>query len=64
VLLTAGDYWLMAVYDGPASVGQNDNGTTMLKYISYPFGNVPPATFPAQSMYRASSFNYYIVVSR
>lgn len=61
--LSAGTYWIMAVYNVDASIGIRFGvGTDVVKYISFAFGGAIPSTFPTPTVYSGQGFNYYIRV--
>jgi hypothetical protein len=59
--LPAGDYWIVANYDAPASVGIEYPPTDEVDYIALPFGSPLPDPFGVPSTYLGQRFNYYIV---
>jgi hypothetical protein len=61
--LSAGNYWIMAVYNNTASVGYDTSITTaQVDYISFTYGGTLPTTFPTPTIYDGQRFNYYLVV--
>jgi hypothetical protein len=68
LFLPAGNYWLLADYNTNAAPYQEAFGTTTnsIHYISEPFANALPTTWPvaSQTAYNGAHFNYYIVVSQ
>lgn len=62
VVLAPGNYWLMAVYDGAASVGKDNSTSNILKYRSLTFTNNLPTTFGTAASYTGENINYYIRV--
>lgn len=60
VLLPAGDYWIMAIYQSTASLGIDFSGEVQYRPLSY--GTSLPTTFGTVSQYTGQQFNYSIVV--
>ncbi|MGV3663715.1 MAG: choice-of-anchor D domain-containing protein [Prosthecobacter sp.] len=63
VVLTPGNYWLMAVYDGTASVGRDTSTSNTIKYRALTFTGTLPTAFGASSSYAGENMNYYIRVA-
>lgn len=63
VQLSPGNYWIMAVYNGTASVGRSTSAATSVAYRTLSFTGTLPATFGPATFYTAQSFNYYILVA-
>ncbi len=62
IALTAGTYWLMAVYDTKASIGLMTTVTKDVSlYQSMSFSSAMPDPFGAASLNLNQVFNYYIV---
>ncbi len=63
VFLTAGTYWIMAIYNATAQFGfTTAAGTNVVAYRSWTFGSALPTTFGTPTTYTGQSFNYYLVV--
>ncbi|MCX6872189.1 MAG: choice-of-anchor D domain-containing protein, partial [Verrucomicrobia bacterium] len=62
VTLTAGNYWIMAVYSAGASVGSSNTTTNVVKYRSLTFTSSLPSSFGATTTYTGNDFNYYLKV--
>lgn len=62
VVLAPGNYWIMAVYDGAASVGRDAGSSNMIKYRTLNFTGTLPTTFGTPSAYTGENLNYYIRV--
>ncbi len=61
--LSAGNYWIMAVYNTTASIGYDTSVTTaQVDYISFTYGGTLPTTFGTPITYTGQRFNYYLVV--
>ncbi len=60
--LSAGTYWMMAVYDTLGGPGDDGASTNTIDYISFTYGSALPTTFPAATSYAGQDFNYYLVV--
>jgi len=58
--LTPGDYWIMGVYDSPASIGQED-GNDLIAYWAHDFDQPLPASASGVVTYRLYNYNYYLV---
>ncbi len=58
--LTAGNYWLMAVFNGTASVGHTSNTGATVAYQRLGDISALPATFGPASLYPGQEFNYYV----
>ncbi len=59
--LSAGTYWFLAVFSSSASVGiQHGNQSDVVMYVSHPFANPLPTTFPAPTSYTGQGFNFYV----
>lgn len=59
-IITPGIYWLMGVFDGPASVGKNFGSSMLVAYNSLSDISALPATFGAALTYSGTQLNYYI----
>lgn len=63
VHLLPGTYWLMKDYDKETDIAGDTSWTTPVRYISLPFGDPLPATFPPDSSsYGGAKWNEYLVV--
>jgi hypothetical protein len=62
VVLPAGTYWLMAVYDATTEIG-GDTSTfsEVIQYRSLAFTDPMPSTFGTAKTYKGNPVNYYIV---
>ena len=61
--LAAGDYWIMGVYDTPATIGiEFDDFVTgaVVKYTAHTFTAPLPNPFPTPTVYNGQKFNYYL----
>ena len=62
--LAAGAYWMMAVYDGDASVGLDESDTSApVRYVSQSFSDPLPDPMPPAFSYSGQRFNYYVRVA-
>ena len=61
VTLSGGTYWFMMVFDNNVSVGAGPT-TTSAKWVSHPFANALPATFPAHSTGTTPVLNLFLKV--
>lgn len=60
--ITAGNYWIMAVYDATV-LGYKDVDSVTIKYVSLSYTSPLPATFPTPITYTGSSFAYAVAFS-
>ena len=62
--LPAGAYWMMAVYDGDASVGIDESDPAApVRYMSQSFSDPLPDPMPPAFSYSGQRFNYYVRVA-
>ncbi len=63
VAITAGNYWIMGIYNVTASIGIDySNASAQVDYISLNFGAQLPSPFPSPTTYTGQQFNYYVIV--
>jgi hypothetical protein len=63
VVLSAGTYWIMGIYQSLAHIGYAGSGSEPVKYVSLPFGDALPSTFPSiHNTSSGSTYNYYVVM--
>jgi len=64
VVLEAGAYWIVAVFEGSASVGINYATAAAVKYCTHTFSSPLPDPFcpGGISAYSGQEFNYYVVM--
>ena len=59
--ITAGTYWLMAVYDKDAQIEKDSATTNTFCYISFAFSASLPTTWPGGTSYQTGHAGYYVV---
>lgn len=65
IALAAGTYWFMANYSTTGGTYKDATTGITTKYISLPFGDALPTTFPStHSTYTSNNFNYYVVLGQ
>src|SRR3569623_343950 len=64
VAIAAGTYWIEAIYDDLGHcILDSYSGTNTIAYISMPFANALPTTFPSSpSTYMGGHFNFFVVL--
>ena len=60
--ITAGNYWIMAVYDATV-LGYRDVDSVTIKYVTLSYSSPLPTTFPTPVSYTGSSFAYAVAFS-
>jgi hypothetical protein len=61
--IAAGDYWMLGVFDGNASIGlDTSDGNVVVKYADLQFGNAIPDPFGQAQTYNGQSLNYFVTV--
>jgi hypothetical protein len=64
VALAAGSYWLMAVYDGSASVGIDETDPEVqAKYAFAPYPEGLPAALNGAQSFFGQQYNYYVRIA-
>jgi len=60
-IIGPGNYWLMGVYDTLQSIYSDTSGSENIHYISLPFANAIPSTWPvSDTQYTGNTFNYFL----
>ncbi|MCX6879153.1 MAG: choice-of-anchor D domain-containing protein, partial [Verrucomicrobia bacterium] len=62
VTLTAGNYWIMGVFNTVASIGYSNTVPDVVKYRSLTFTSSLPGSFGATTSFTGQKFNYYLKV--
>jgi hypothetical protein len=60
--IPAGNYWIMAVYDGGAQIASDSATDNTFVYVSFNFSTTMPTPFPSSiSSYTSEHAGYYVV---